>query len=142
MLKLDPDPTFPFSVALRTPQGEETLKLIGRHMTVDEHAAWWKAALKSFTDFQEVLKAHNAAVLKAVEEAAAAERPVPEQPEAPKPEKSALDEIMEVIVGWEDVDAEFGRESMRKLLANYHDLSASKICEAWSAALTQARREN
>lgn len=142
MLKLDPDPTFPFSVTLRTPKGEQTLKLVGRHMTVEEHDAWWKAALKCYVEHQEALKAHAAAIAKAAEEAAAKGEPMPETPEAPKPEKSALDEVMDVVAGWEEVDAEFSADAMRKLLANYHDLSASKICEAWSATLTQARREN
>lgn|GEM_PF-1364535 len=135
MLKIDPNPTFKWDVKFNTPEGEQTLKLVFKHMTVEAHDAWWDEALKRYLSYRDALQAHA----KAIEEATVAGK---ELPEAPKQAKSGLDEIMELVAGWEEVDAEFSREAMGKLIDNYHDLSAKKICEAWSAGLTQRRREN
>jgi hypothetical protein len=134
VIKIDPNPTFKWDVKFKTPEGEQTLKLLFKHMTVEEHDAWWTAAIERYAKYREALAKHAEAI------AALAEGSV--LPPAPKMEKTGLDEIMEVVVGWEDVDAEFSRDAMGKLIANYHDLTAKKICEAWFDGLTQRRREN
>jgi hypothetical protein len=134
VLKLNPNPTFKGSVAFNTPEGEQTVSLVFRHMTVEDHDAWWAAAIARYLAHKEALEAH----------AKALEAATPDQalPEAPKMEKTGLDEIMEVVAGWEEVDVEFSREAMAKLLSNYHDLTAKKICEAWSNGLTQFKAKN
>lgn len=135
MLKVDPNPTFQAPVKFKSPEGEQTLNLVFRHMTVEEHDKWWADAMQRYRDHVVALEAH----IKAVEAAATAGNELPEEP---KPTKTGLDEIMDVVVGWEDVDQPFSREALAKILSNYHDLSAKKICQAWSAGLTQAKVEN
>jgi hypothetical protein len=134
VLKVDPDPTFTKPVKFKTPQGEQSLLLVFRHMTVEEHDKWWAEALQRYRDHVAALDAH----MKALQELAEGAEP----PEAPKQPKTGLDEIMDVVVGWEEVDQPFSREALAKVLSNYHDLSAKKICEAWSSGLTQATVEN
>jgi hypothetical protein len=134
VLQLEPDPTFTWPVTFNTPKGAKTITLVFKHKTVDEHNAWWEAAVKRSVAHRDALIAHAAAIEKL--------GPDDVVPPAPKPEMTALDEIMDVVAGWEDVDAPFSRESMTKLLANYHDLSAKKVCEAWSAGLNGRRLEN
>jgi hypothetical protein len=135
VLKLNPNPTFKWPVKFKSPDGEQTLLLIFRHMTVEEHDAWWAAAVARYVEYGAALEAHVKAVEQATKEGK-------ELPQAPKIEKTGLDEIMDVVAGWEEVDAEFSREAMAKLIANYHDLTAKKICNAWSDGLTQSRSEN
>lgn len=134
MLKLNPNPTFKFPVTFNAPDGEQILNLLGRHMTVEEHDAWWAAAVARYLAHKQALEAHANAL--------AALAPDAVIPEAPKMEKTGLDEIMDVVAGWEEVDAEFSREAMGTLLSNYHDLTAKRICEAWSSKLTQHREKN
>ena len=134
MLKLNPDPTFKCPVVFNTPQGEQTLNLLCHHMTVEEHDLWWAGAVARYLAHKQALEDHA----KALEALA----PDAVLPEPPKMEKTGLDEIMDVVSGWEEVDAPFSREAMAKLLSNYHDLTAKRICEAWSAGLTQHRVKN
>lgn len=134
MLKLNPNPTFKCPVTINTPEGEETITLLGRHMTVEDHDRWWADAVSRYLAHAKALEAHA----KALEMLA----PDAVLPDAPKAEKTGLDEIMDVVAGWEGVEGEFSRESLATVLSNYHDLTAKKICEAWSAALTQHRVKN
>lgn len=134
MLKLNPNPTFKCPVTFNTPEGEQTLNLLGRHMTVDDHDAWWASAVARYLAHKQALEDHAKAL-----EALKPDEPVPD---APKMEKTGLDEIMDVVAGWEEVDVPFSREAMATLLSNYHDLNAKRICEAWSAGLTQYRVKN
>jgi hypothetical protein len=135
VLKLDPNPTFKWEVTVKTPEGEETITLIYRHMTVEDHDAWWAAAAQRSRDYGETLRKHMVAVEQAAKDGK-------ELPAMPKPEKSGFDEIMEVVAGWEGVEAEFSPDAMAKVLSNYHDLTAAKICQAWSRGLTQRKVEN
>ena len=134
MLKLNPNPTFKLPVTFNTPEGEQTINLLGRHMTVEDHDLWWAGAVARYIAHKQALEAYAKAL-----EALQPDEPIPE---APKMEKTGLDEIMDVVTGWEEVDAEFSRDAMATVLANYHDLTAKKICEAWSEKLTQFRVKN
>lgn len=49
--------------------------------------------------------------------------------------------VFEIVEGWTDVDMEYSREALEKLIANYHG-SALLIMEAYSAELTKSRRKN
>jgi hypothetical protein len=135
VLKLDPNPTFPWPVTFKSPDGEQTVVFMFRHMTVDEHDAWWSAAHQCSIDFKDACDRY----LKDLEESIKAGK---EAPEMPKRARSGFDEIMDVVAGWLEVEGEFSREAMAKLVGNYHDLTARKICEAWSAGLTQRKLEN
>jgi hypothetical protein len=140
VLKLNPNPTFKCPVKFNSPEGEQTLNLLGRHMTVEDHDLWWAGAVARYLAHKQALEDHA----KAIESLQTLGLPNPEAalPEAPKMEKTGLDEIMDVVAGWEEVDAPFSREAMATLLSNYHDLTAKRICEAWSAGLTQYRVKN
>lgn len=134
MLKLNPNPTFKCQVKFNTPEGEQSITLLCRHMTVEDHDLWWAGAVARYIAHKQALEAHAKAL-----DALAPDAPIPE---APKMEKTGLDEIMDVVAGWEEVDAEFSREAMATILSNYHDLTTKRICEAWSAGLTQHREKN
>ena len=134
MLKINPNPTFKFPVKFNTPEGEQTITLRGRHMTVEEHDLWWAGAVARYVAHKQALEAY-AQALEALKEG----EPIPDPP---KMEKTGLDEIMDVVAGWEEVDAAFSREALTTVLSNYHDLTAKKICEGWSEALTQHRTKN
>ena len=135
MLKIDPNPTFSWPVKFNTPEGEQTITLVYKHMDTDARNEWWKAAAESYVAYADKLKAHA----KAVEEAKETGGVLPDEP---KPERSGLDEVMDIVVGWQDVDGEFSRDAMKKVLKNYHTLSARKIAEAWDAALTEGKAKN
>lgn len=53
--------------------------------------------------------------------------------------ESAL--MLEVIAGWEDVDAPFSEENLALLLQNYHN-APNAIFQAYMAELSTARRGN
>jgi hypothetical protein len=135
MLKLNPNPTFTWPVKFTSPEGEQTLQVVYRHMTVEEHDAWWAAAVKRYIDFRDALAKHADDVQAALSDGKPA-------PEAPKPERSGLDEVMDLVAGWQDVDTEFSRDALQKLMSNYHNLSAKLLCEEWSKGLTQRKLEN
>lgn len=50
-------------------------------------------------------------------------------------------QLLEIVAGWVDVDAEFSEVALGQLLQNYHS-AAQAIFEAYTGALTQARRGN
>lgn len=60
---------------------------------------------------------------------------------AAKAEEKESTLLLEIIAGWEDVDAEFSEDALAKLLQNYHT-APSAIFEAYMAELTAARRGN
>jgi hypothetical protein len=143
-VKVNPNPTFKWPVKFTSPEGEQTINFNFRHMTAEEHDAWWQAAVQRYMDYRVELEAHAKAVAEAAEKAKAEGKDAPEAPPEPKMAKTALDEVMEVVAGWDEgeVDEPFSREVMGKLMSNYHDLTAKKICQAWSDGLTQRKREN
>lgn len=54
----------------------------------------------------------------------------------------AKDEIMlEIVDGWQEVDAEFSPEALRELLQNYHGAIQS-IFDTYLSELSQARKGN
>ena len=55
--------------------------------------------------------------------------------------RSDEEALMDIVVGWEDVDAEFNRENVRELCQQYHG-AGSAIVEAFITQLTQYRRGN
>jgi hypothetical protein len=137
MLKLQPNPTFKWPVKFKTPDGEQILSLVFKHMPVEKYAAWWAAAHKRKQDFIDALDAYPIAVEKAKTHGE-------EAPPMPKEEDFGLglDEVMDVVVGWEEVDTPFSRESMKTLLANYHDLKVVTISRGWIEGLQQRKLEN
>jgi hypothetical protein len=56
-------------------------------------------------------------------------------------EREDLDVLMEVVLGWSGVDAEFSRESMATLLENY-PASAAAVLAAFVKELADARLGN
>lgn len=55
--------------------------------------------------------------------------------------RSDEDAIMDVAVGWSEVDGEFNRENVARLCQHYHG-AANAIAEAFIEQLTQFRRGN
>lgn len=135
MLKLNPNPTFAWPVKFKSPEGEQTLNLVFKHMPVEQYEAWWDAAMQRHVDFLAALEAHSVAVKTATEQGAVL-------PEVPKPAKAGIDELMDIVAGWSEVDAEFSREALQTLLSNYHGLTVRKITEAWIEGLQQRKVEN
>lgn len=103
MFKLQPNPTFPATVKVPSPDGEKLLKLIFKHKTRDELAAYFE--------------------------------------EAAKGERAEADSLMEVISGWEDVDAAFSRESLVLLIQNHHG-AVRAIFDAYLSELSGAKEKN
>jgi hypothetical protein len=60
---------------------------------------------------------------------------------AAKSDESESKLLLEIIAGWEDVDAEFSEDALSQLLQNYHN-AAQAIFEGYMAELTAARRGN
>lgn len=134
-LTLDADPTFKHPITFKTPQGDKTITLLFAHMTVEDHDAWWEAARQRSVDFAAAVSAWKKALEKAAEEGN-------ELPPAPKMERTGLDEVMDVVRGWEGVAADFSREAMGRLMSSYHALTARLICNEWSKQLSAGRLEN
>lgn len=104
MFKLNPNPTFVGTATIAVPGGEaEKLRLVFKHKTRDEAAAFFERAAKSGE------------------------------------KESVL--LMEIVAGWEDVDAEFSEEALETLLQNYHT-SPRAIFDAYLDELTAARKGN
>lgn len=135
MLKLNPNPTFAWPIKFKSPEGEQTLNLLFKHMPVEQYEAWWDAAVQRHIDYLAALEAHAVAVKQATEQGSVL-------PERPKPAKAGIDELMEIVAGWNDVDTPFSREALQTLIANYHDLTVKKISAAWIEGLQQRKVEN
>lgn len=135
MLKLHPNPTFTWPVKFKSPEGEQTLTVVFRHMPKEQYDAWWDAAWKRHIAYQDALRAW-------AEACATAKAEGKSEPAKPQPEMAGVDELMEIVAGWEDVDAPFSREALSTLLANYHDLNVKRISEAWIEGLQQRKLEN
>jgi len=49
--------------------------------------------------------------------------------------------LMEIIEGWQDVDAEFSKDALQDLVQNYHG-SVTAIMDAYVVELAEGRRKN
>lgn len=58
-----------------------------------------------------------------------------------KKDRSDEDAILDIAVGWSDVDGDFNRENLRELCQQYHG-AATAIVETFIRELTQARLGN
>lgn len=56
-------------------------------------------------------------------------------------DRTYTDAVMEIAVGWFDVDAEFSRDAVEELLQNYHT-AGQAILEAHATELTGAKLGN
>jgi hypothetical protein len=56
-------------------------------------------------------------------------------------EREDLVNVMDVAVGWEDVDGEFNEANVKTLLENYHGAGYA-IYSAYLSALTQVKKGN
>jgi hypothetical protein len=156
VLKLNPNPTFTWPVKFMSPEGEQTLLAVFRHMPKAAYDEWWEAAWNRSRAYNEALQAWVEAGVKAKDEAKAAGQPEPADPPKPTPEQFGLgldeivgrdasdgrDEIKGFLVGWQEVDAPFSRDAVKHLLGNYHDLNIKKLSEAWIEGLQQRKLEN
>lgn len=60
---------------------------------------------------------------------------------AAKSEDPEAKTLLEIVAGWEDVDAEFSQENLAQLLQNYHN-AVPAIFEAYTTELSTARKGN
>jgi bacterioferritin (cytochrome b1) len=61
--------------------------------------------------------------------------------EAAKNERSDVDGLLEIVEGWEEVDAPFSREALAQILDNYHDV-VTPVMNAFFEAIRGAKEGN
>lgn len=111
--KVNPNPTFVGTAKIHVPgEGPQPLKLVFRHMPAAGADEYFRRGLALGAD--------------------------PADP--PSSEKFAA-YLLEVVAGWEDVDAPFSEAEFVRLVSNY-PLSTVAIRDAYFEALGGARRGN
>lgn len=124
VIKVKANPTFIWEITIDTPEGEIKPKFEYKHMTTEQYDAYWATA-------REQEAAHAAAA----EAAKAAGEPEPQR------KRTALDDVMDIVVGWQDFDEPFSRSAMDEFMKNYH-LATLPIFAGWVEGLRKGKQKN